>query len=107
MAAPFSTPPTFDDIEPRMNVAVDELKTKLKHLIVDRLKLDVEPESIDDAAPLFGDGLGLDSIDALELVVGVEQEFGVRIEDEAVGAKVLSSVDSLAAFVAAKQAEGG
>jgi acyl carrier protein len=81
-----------------------ELKSDIKRLIVDRLKLEVDPASIDDAQALFGDGLGLDSIDALELVLGVEQEFGVKIEDEEMGAAALSSVDALAAFVSAKQA---
>lgn len=80
-----------------------DLESRIKELIVDRLKLDVSPEEIDSREPLFGDGLGLDSIDALELVLGVEQEFGVKIEDEEVGTQALTSVDSLARFVAAKQ----
>jgi len=79
-----------------------ELKEKIKRLIVDRLKLEMEPSEIGDADPLFGEGLGLDSIDALELVLGLEQEFGVKIEDEEVGAEALSSVDSLAQFVQEK-----
>lgn len=80
-----------------------ELESRIKELIVDRLKLDVSPAEIDSQEPLFGDGLGLDSIDALELVLGVEQEFGVKIEDEEVGTQALTSVDSLARFVAEKQ----
>jgi acyl carrier protein len=79
------------------------LKVELKQLIVERLKLDIEPASIGDSQPLFGDGLGLDSIDALELVLGVEQAFGVKIEDEEMGEKALSSVDALADFVVAKR----
>jgi acyl carrier protein len=83
--------------------AATPLKEQIKHLIVARLKLEIDPASIQDAAPLFGEGgLGLDSIDALELVLGVEQEFGVKIEDQEVGSQALSSVDSLAEFVAAK-----
>ena len=57
---------------------VEELKGRVKALIVRQLKLEIEPESIKDDAPLFGDdpsGLGLDSIDALELVLGIEKEF--------------------------------
>lgn len=81
-----------------------ELKDQIKALIVDRLKLEVEPSSIGDDDPLFGDGLGLDSIDALELVLGVEQVLGVKIEDEEMGSKALASVESLAEFVAAKRA---
>lgn len=80
-----------------------DLKGRIQKLIVERLKLDIEPDSIDPAAPLFGDGLGLDSIDALELVLGIEQEFGVKIDDEEVGAQALSSVDALAEFVAKKK----
>ena len=78
------------------------LRDQIKQLIVTRLKLEIEPASIDAAAPLFGDGLGLDSIDALELVLGIEQEFGVKIEDQEVGSRALSSVDSLAEFLAVK-----
>ena len=63
--------------------AHSELKSRIRHTIVDRLKLEVDVSDIDDSAPLFGDeGLGLDSIDALELVLAIEQEFGGRIEDE-------------------------
>ena len=79
------------------------LRSEIKQLIVDRLKLEVDPASIQDDQPLFGDGLGLDSIDALELVLGVEQTFGVKIEDEEMGAQALSSVSSLAEFVIKKR----
>ncbi len=80
------------------------LKDEIKQLIVDRLKLEVEPAAIEDSQPLFGDeGLGLDSIDALELVLGVEQEFGVRIDDEEIGTQALASVDALADFVVSKR----
>ncbi len=82
-----------------------DLKPRIKRLIVDRLKLEMEPSDIGDSDPLFGgEGLGLDSIDALELVLGLEQEFGVKIEDEEVGAEALASVDTLAEFVRQKAA---
>lgn len=90
--------------EDRQPTPQPELESRIKELIVDRLKLDVSPEEIDSSEPLFGEGLGLDSIDALELVLGVEQEFGVKIEDEEVGTQALTSVESLARFVAAKRA---
>lgn len=85
-------------------VSRDEVKRKIKVILVERLKLDRSAESIGDAEPLFGpEGLGLDSIDALELVLGVEQEFGVKIENEEVGGEALGSVDRLADFVLARK----
>ena len=81
-----------------------ELKGKVKDLIVRRLKLEIDPASIEDEAPLFGEGLGLDSIDALELVLGLEQEFGIKVADEEVGIKAFKSVDSLADFIQEKSA---
>ncbi len=84
-----------------------ELKTRVKELIVRQLKLEVDPASIEDAAPLFGDasqGLGLDSIDALELVLGVEKEFGIKIQDEEVGVKAFASVDALCEFIRSRAA---
>jgi acyl carrier protein len=80
-----------------------DLKRRLKNLLVERLRLDRVPESIGDGEPLFGpEGLGLDSIDALELVLGIEQEFGVKIENEEVGTEAFGSVDRLAEFVLAR-----
>lgn len=75
------------------------LHDRVKNLIVTRLKLEVDPASIDSQAPIFGGGLGLDSIDALELVLGIEQEFGVRIDDEEIGSAALASVEALSAFL--------
>jgi len=76
------------------------LAARIKDLIVGRLKLDgVKPDEIGDNAPLFGEGLGLDSIDALELVLAIEQSFGVRIDDEEVGRTALGSVSALCAFL--------
>lgn len=84
-----------------MVVVNDALIEKLKQLIITRLKLmDLTPEMIDTDAPLFGEGLGLDSIDALELVLGLEKEFGVLIPDAEVGRKVFQSVRTMAQFVA-------
>lgn len=78
------------------------LALKIKKLIIGRLKLEIEPEEIEDDQPLFGEGLGLDSIDALELVLGLEQEFAVKIEDEEVGVKAFASIDALVTFVKEK-----
>src|SRR5881628_816133 len=80
-------------------IETSTLAGRIKDLLVSRLKLDVKPEEIGDDSPLFGEGLGLDSIDALELVLAVEQTFGVRIEDEEVGRRALGSVSALCQFL--------
>ena len=78
----------------------DELKTELKRLLVEALKLDdVQPGEIEDGAPLFGEGLGLDSIDALELAVAIERRFHVSIPDEEVGKQAFRSIDALASYI--------
>jgi acyl carrier protein len=78
----------------------DELKRRLKLLLIEGLKLDDKrPEDIDDAAPIFVEGLGLDSIDALELVVLIEEHFRVTIPDEEVGKEAFASIDALADFL--------
>lgn len=80
-----------------------KLKTELKHLIVETLRLeDITPDDIIDDAPLFGDGLGLDSVDALEIVVALEKAYGVIIEDEEVGKKAFASIEVLADFIREK-----
>ena len=80
---------------------MSDLKLRVKKMIIERLKLEgMGPDDIEDGAPLFGDGLGLDSIDALELVLGIEQVFGVKIEDEAAGLKAFKSVQALTDFIA-------
>ena len=82
----------------------DELKQGLKVMLVEGLKLeDKRPEDIEDAAPIFIEGLGLDSIDALELVVLVEEHFRVTIPDEEVGQQAFASIDALADFILANQ----
>ena len=75
------------------------LKEQIKDLIIRRLRLEISPAEIDDTSALFGDGLGLDSIDALELVVGLEQEFGISIPDEDVGKEAFASIEALCNYV--------
>jgi acyl carrier protein len=76
---------------------------RIKRLIVDSLHLEgVEPEMIEDEAPLFGEGLGLDSVDALELVVALEKEFGIKIKSQEMDREVFSSVSSLTQFIEAR-----
>ena len=83
----------------------EDLKKKVKELIVRQLKLEMDPATIADDAPLFGEGLGLDSVDALELVVALEKEYGLRIQSHEVDKSVFASVASLAEFVARAQAK--
>ncbi len=79
---------------------MDALINELKEHIIEALSLDeITPEEIDAEAPLFGTGLGLDSIDALELAVMVEKHYHIRITDSEVGNKAFSSVKSLAEFI--------
>jgi acyl carrier protein len=87
-----------------MSQSPDELKSEIKQAIVRSLRLPITPEEIGDSTPLFGEGLGLDSIDVLELVLEIERVFGVAISDEATGARVLRSVDSIAEFVTSEGA---
>ena len=81
-----------------------ELKEQVKKMLVEALKLDVLPNEIEDDAPLFGTGLGLDSLDALQLAVSVEETFGVPIGDEATGKSAFASVRALAAHILKAQA---
>lgn len=82
----------------------ETLKTDLKRLIVETLNLhDVEPTAIKDDEPLFESGLGLDSIDALELVLSLEKRYGVKISSSEESRSALANVDTLAAFISERQ----
>ena len=79
---------------------MDELKLELKKLIIKAANLDdVEPEEIEDNQPLFVEGLGLDSIDALELSVDLETNYGINISDSDTAKAAFTSIDALAKFV--------
>jgi acyl carrier protein len=83
-----------------------ELVVSLKELVIRTLRLeDIAPEDIVANAPLFGEGLGLDSIDALELVVAIEREYDVEIPDAEVGRRAFASINALADFILEKQAD--
>jgi acyl carrier protein len=78
----------------------DVLIVKVKQMIIDSLRIEgMSPAEIETDAPLFGEGLGLDSIDALQLVVGLEKEFGVVIPDAATGSTAFASVRSMAGYI--------
>lgn len=81
-----------------------EMCAAIKRMIVEQLCLDLDPEFITDDQPLFGRGLELDSIDALELAVGIYSEFSVTISDG--DSSVFSSVNQLADYIMEKQEEG-
>jgi acyl carrier protein len=81
-----------------------ELIEKLKTEIIEALNLeDLEPADIDTNAPLFGEGLGLDSIDALELIVLLEKNYGIKLQDPKDGKKVFYSVQTMADYILANQ----
>jgi acyl carrier protein len=77
----------------------DTLKRQIKEALVRSLRLTMSPDDIEDDITLFGEGLALDSIDALELVLELERTFGVRITDEEMGSRALGSVNTIADFV--------
>jgi acyl carrier protein len=75
------------------------LRPLIKDMIVKSLRLPIPSSEIIDEAPLFGEGLGLDSIDALEIVLAIERSFGVTIGDEQTAKRVLQSVDAIADYI--------
>ncbi len=80
----------------------EELKTQLKKQIVEFLNLmQVKPEDIKDDEPLFGEGLGLDSIDSIELIVLLNREYGIDIKDPKEGRKVLIDINTMVDYIEA------
>lgn len=79
----------------------DDVKKKLKEIIISELNLEGKtPDDIDDAAPLFGEGLGLDSLDALQLAMSIEETFGVQVPEGDEARPIFASVNALAAHIA-------
>jgi acyl carrier protein len=91
----------------KMTIAdMTDLKRKLKELLIERLKFeDMTPDDIGDDEPLFAGGLGLDSIDALEIVVMLESEFGIKVKNEVSARDHFRSISTLAAYVGQKIAQ--
>jgi acyl carrier protein len=87
-------------------MATDELRNAIKEMMVENLMLRVTKDEIADDLPLFGpEGLGLDSIDALELVVSLEKNYGVSVPNSEVAQKALATVNSIAEYVTSQQAQ--
>ena len=87
-------------------MAAEELKQKLKKQVVEFLNLTaMKPEDIKDDEPLFGDGLGLDSIDSLELIVLLHREYGIIIKDPKDGRKILVDINTMADYIEQNQAK--
>jgi acyl carrier protein len=85
---------------------MDKLMSDLKKQIIVQLNLrDVKPEDISDDQPLFVEGLGLDSIDALELIVLLQQEYKIKLSNAEDGPKVFQSVRTMADYITAHQAQ--
>ncbi len=81
---------------------MEALILELKNRIIEALNLeDITPEEIDENAPLFGTGLGLDSIDALELIVLLDKYYGIRVDDPHRGTEIFQSVISIAQYITA------
>ena len=79
---------------------MEELVLKLKEQIIEALKLDdLTPNEIDSQAPVFGDGLGLDSIDALEIIVLLEKQYGIRLANAAEGKTIFTNIENIAKYV--------
>lgn len=79
-----------------------ELRQQIKEMMVDELMLDFEASEIEDTTPIFGaEGLGLDSVDALQLVVAIEKHFGLKIGDAEKAKAVLESVETIAKAIEA------
>ena len=80
---------------------METLMVELKNAIIEALNLeDVKPEEIDNDAPLFGEGLGLDSIDALELIVLMEKKYGIKLKDASEGRQIFQSIHVMADYIA-------
>lgn len=79
---------------------MDKLIFKLKEEIIEILNLEgMTPDDIDNELPLFGEGLGLDSIDALELIVLMEKNYGIKITDPGKGREIFQSINTMATFI--------
>ena len=85
---------------------IEQIKKEVKELIIDALNIkNLKPEEVDDSAPLFapGNAFGLDSVDAIDIIMRIQSHFNVRIDDQNQARDVLESVDTVASFIAKQQ----
>ena len=86
--------------------SIDTLRSEVAALIVEALNLDVQPQDIDPQAPLYGDGLGLDSIDMLEIALVVSKRFGFQLKsDNEDNIRIFSSLRALASYIASQRTQ--
>ena len=83
---------------------MEQLKEEFKIKLIEALNLeDITPDDIESSAPLFGDGLGLDSIDALEVILILEKSYGIRLENPAAAKEIFFSIDTLSEYIIANR----
>ena len=83
-------------------IDIEKIKTEVKELIINALNIkNAAPEKVDDSAPLFapGNAFGLDSVDAIDIIMRIQSQFNIRIDDQNQARDVLESVDTVAAFI--------
>lgn len=91
-----------------MPIYSDELKLEIKNLIMSTLNItDVQPEEVDNTKPLFGgdNALTLDSVDAIEIIMAIQRQYGFRIADQNLAREVIRSIDSIAGFITEERAK--
>src|SRR3979411_3094918 len=100
--------PPFTTISRASSMSDVDLRSRIKEMLVKNLMLQTTPDKIGDDLPLFGpNGLGLDSIDALELVVSMEKTFGVGVPNSEVAGRALKTVNTIHDYILEKQSGGG
>ena len=90
-----------------MHDPITPITRRVKQVFVQALELDIDPDEIDDDEPLFGEGLGADSIASLKIVFALEEEFGFEVDDEDLQVELFNSVRTLSQYIAKKSAVSG